>query len=315
MNYLMKNLSKLAILLLLFTHGANAQTLQGNKESLYEEINRLREENIKLSEKLYGSVSSQKDSVNIVAKLDAKIDSLEQQIRTLKGKVEEAEYKAAKVSKSMDLFMKDIEFRFKQFDDKYANNDDMPSQLDDMSNEEDLSSELDDDIDSYAEESQASGSSEEPQGDSITLEDLEPVNTDDENVVVVKKSSSFDQYKASVEFIKKGNYEKANELLKSFISSNQDSDLIGNAYYWLGETYYVRDDYNNSAVNFLMGYQKDAQGIKAPDNLLKLGMSLQSLKKKDEACTTYSKLIVEYPKISKELKKKVAVRLSDLACN
>ena len=61
--------------------------------------------------------------------------------------------------------------------------------------------------------------------------------------------------------------------------------LAGNAQYWLGETYYVRKDYENAATAFALGYQKYPKSAKAADDLLKLGMSLGNLGKKPDACT------------------------------
>ena len=64
--------------------------------------------------------------------------------------------------------------------------------------------------------------------------------------------------------------------------------LAGNAQYWMGETYYVRGRYQDAAVTFAEGYQKYPTNSKAPDNLLKLGMSLGQLGKKADACVAFA---------------------------
>ena len=69
-----------------------------------------------------------------------------------------------------------------------------------------------------------------------------------------------------------------------------------NAQYWLGETYYVRGQYKNAADAFLKGYKKYKSGEKAPDTLLKLGMSLAELGQKDAACSTFNELKTKYPR-------------------
>ena len=51
----------------------------------------------------------------------------------------------------------------------------------------------------------------------------------------------------------------------------------------LGETYYVRGDFPNAARAFAEGFQKYPKSGKAPDNLLKLGMSLQAQGKPEQA--------------------------------
>ena len=48
----------------------------------------------------------------------------------------------------------------------------------------------------------------------------------------------------------------------------------------------MRGQYKNAADAFLKGYKKYKSGDKAPDTLLKLGMSLAELGQKDAACST-----------------------------
>jgi TolA-binding protein len=71
----------------------------------------------------------------------------------------------------------------------------------------------------------------------------------------------------------------------------------------MGETYYVRKDYSSAARVFLEAYQKDQKGTKAPDTLLKLGMSLTNLDKKKEACATFDKLGKDFPDASANIKR------------
>ena len=77
--------------------------------------------------------------------------------------------------------------------------------------------------------------------------------------------------------------------MRSFIQRYPNDSLAGNAQYWLGETYYVRKDYNNAAAVFAEGYQKYPKGGKAADNLLKLGMALGQLGQKTDACRAPSR--------------------------
>ena len=84
--------------------------------------------------------------------------------------------------------------------------------------------------------------------------------------------------------------------MRNFIQAHPDHELSGNAQYWLGETYYVRKNYEDAVVAYLEGYQKYPKNQKAPDNLLKLGMSLANLGKKQEACATFTQLRQKFPK-------------------
>lgn len=105
--------------------------------------------------------------------------------------------------------------------------------------------------------------------------------------------------------LRKQDFGAAETALRSFIDQNPKDELVGNAHYWLGETYYVRKDYQQAAFAFAEGFQKFPNGNKAPDSLLKLGMSLAQLDKMKEACTAYSRLLSNFPDANDRLKARV----------
>ena len=89
-----------------------------------------------------------------------------------------------------------------------------------------------------------------------------------------------EQYARAFSLLEKRNYEEAGAGFSEFLKANPNDPLADNARYWLGETYYARGDYARSAEVFLDGYEKNKTGPKAPDTLLKLGLSLSGLDKK-----------------------------------
>jgi tol-pal system protein YbgF len=101
------------------------------------------------------------------------------------------------------------------------------------------------------------------------------------------------------------NFAGAESAFKSFIERHPTNALTGNAYYWLGETYYVRKDFKQAAFTFADGYQRFPKAIKAPDNLLKLGMSLGQLGQAKEACTAFSRLLTNVPNLDNTLRSRV----------
>jgi tol-pal system protein YbgF len=111
-----------------------------------------------------------------------------------------------------------------------------------------------------------------------------------------------DQYMQAFGLLRQGKYDQASAQLRLFLEQNPNDKLASNARYWLGETYYVRGSFVEAAETFLEGYQADPQGPKAPDALLKLGMSLSSLEKKSEACAAFQKLRADYPEAPAGLK-------------
>ena len=81
---------------------------------------------------------------------------------------------------------------------------------------------------------------------------------------------------------------------RTFLSKYPTHKLAGDAYYWLGETYFAQADYKQAAQNFLQGYRSYPASNKAPDSLLKLGMSLGRLGQKPKACGAYAEVTKKY---------------------
>ena len=95
-----------------------------------------------------------------------------------------------------------------------------------------------------------------------------------------------------------------NLALKEFINKNKDHDLAGSAQYWYGETFRIRQLYSDAASAYLDGYQNYPKSKKAPDNLLKLGITMVQLGEKDQGCKMILGLKKEYPKASKSVLQK-----------
>jgi tol-pal system protein YbgF len=115
-----------------------------------------------------------------------------------------------------------------------------------------------------------------------------------------------EQYQNAFSLLRATKYNEAEKALKTFIAQYPDHPLTGNANYWLGETYYVRADYNNAALTFAEGFKKYPKSGKAPDNLLKLGMSLAALGERDDACKALVELESRYPNANDNIKQRAA---------
>jgi tol-pal system protein YbgF len=123
-----------------------------------------------------------------------------------------------------------------------------------------------------------------------------------------------EQYDHAFQLMRQANYDQAEASFRDFIAKNPSDPLAPNARYWLGETFYVRGSYAEAAQVFLEGYQAAPKGAKAPDALLKLGMSLSSLEKKREACATFDKLVREFPEAAPSLKSTLDRERQKSAC-
>jgi len=113
-------------------------------------------------------------------------------------------------------------------------------------------------------------------------------------VAATPPSSPEERYERAYELLKQRDFPGAEAALRDFVAAHPSHALAGNAQYWLGETFYVRGDFPNAARAFAEGFQKYPKSGKAPDNLLKLGMTLAQLKRNDDACITFDKLAADY---------------------
>ena len=123
-----------------------------------------------------------------------------------------------------------------------------------------------------------------------------------------------EQYDFAVSFMKIGDYETAEFALREFIDKNKDHDLAGSAQYWYGETFRIRQLYSDAATAYLDGYQNYPKSKKAPDNLLKLGITMVQLGEKDQGCKMISGIKKEYPKANKSVLQKAQYEQKKFKC-
>jgi tol-pal system protein YbgF len=121
-------------------------------------------------------------------------------------------------------------------------------------------------------------------------------------------------YESAFADVRDSKYDAAEGKLRLFLSKYPDNALAGNAEYWLGETYYVRADYKQAAKVFAKGYQDYPKGSKAADSLLKLGLSLSKLGKKEDACLSFQQLKKEFPGETVPANRRAAQEMKTLGC-
>ncbi|MBB5572850.1 MULTISPECIES: tol-pal system protein YbgF [Rhizobium] len=126
--------------------------------------------------------------------------------------------------------------------------------------------------------------------------------------------SEGDQYKSAYGHVLSGDYSVAEQEFRQYIDSYPNSARAADANFWLGEALYSQGKYNDAAKTFLNAHQKYSTSEKAPEMLLKLGMSLAALDNKDTACATLREVTKRYPKASKAVTTKVASEQKRLAC-
>ncbi|TCO42602.1 tol-pal system protein YbgF [Dokdonella fugitiva] len=102
-------------------------------------------------------------------------------------------------------------------------------------------------------------------------------------------------YNEAFAALKDGRYAESARRFQAFIDQYPNSDLTGNAYYWLGESYYVTQNYKIAEEAFQTLLARYPNSQKAPDALLKVGYSQYEQKQWDQAEATLNDVVQKYP--------------------
>jgi len=325
------NIFPIAILalVLLFSGHSYAQGMTEEElatQRILDRMNALEKSMATMQQELYKSGKSITKKVS-----DAPVGDEEERTRAMNGKFEEVEHHISVLATKLDKIIADIDFRLTALEKTVSanaaaaaaantNNSSKPA---DGSTENKTAQNAPVDTASATKPDAESASTAAPSvapaavAAATSTSTTTPAKTDEKKPAIPASKPKADvaaQYEKAFEFLRLSKYDAAEKAFKDFISNNKGSDLIGNAYYWLGETYLSRENYQQAAVQFLKGYQDFPKGNKAPDSLLKLAVSLRSLQKEKEACATLDKLKKEYPKMDKDLLTKASAERKGLKC-
>ena len=101
-------------------------------------------------------------------------------------------------------------------------------------------------------------------------------------------------YDSALLALKDNKFEDAEAKFADFIAKYPKSTMLSNAYFWYGETFFRRNNFEKAAINYLKGYKQFPKAAKAADSLLKLSLSLDAMGKTKEACAMLGKLEAEF---------------------
>jgi tol-pal system protein YbgF len=226
----------------------------------------------------------------VVSRMQLQITQMQTQVRTINGRVEEVQHGLSLLEKRLDRMADDLELRLRNIEDGIAAGAAPAAPAPTAASGESGGG--------------AASSGSQTGGGSRTAS----------IVGYPKDGSPRDQYDFAFDLLKKRDYASAAKALQAFLKANPDDPLSGNALYWLGETRYVQKDYKDAARIFLDGFKRYPKGAKAPDNLLKLGMSLGALNEAESACKTYAKLLSTFPKAASRIRKAATTERKKLEC-
>lgn len=215
-----------------------------------------------------------------------RLNDIEDQIRTLTGRVEELSHRVEQTSQDLQTFKADVDLRFQ--DIHQGGGAAAPVAGQGAAAAPASGTIMNDDTAAPAGASAPRQLT--PPGAAAPAKQAAAAPT-----AVLPNGTPQVQYDFAIDLLKRGQFPQARDSLKQFLAEHPKDTLAGNAQYWLGETYYVQGQYKDAADSFLKGYTTYSKSPKAPDSLLKLGMTLNQLGQKDAACATFGQLKEQFP--------------------
>lgn len=102
-------------------------------------------------------------------------------------------------------------------------------------------------------------------------------------------------YKAAFDAMRAEHYADSASQFNAFVQQYPNSTLVPNAYYWMGESFYVTQNYQYALDAFRKVVDRFPDSPKAAGALLKVGYCQDGLKQRDAAKATLRQVISQYP--------------------
>ena len=318
--YKIFNFSLNKVLLILFVlfigsnlksaHAENIETILKLMENLQSDIKTLEKAVYSTDDKIVNSNSVSNSNDDVLTKHLLKLSELEEQFRNLTNNFEEINFKLDKLSNRITKIQTDNQIRFQDLENSNFTQEGKittkkEKKLPGSSEPQDLGGVSDEEVASI--EQIQKTQSIESVGTVIT-------ETAERAEKILPNESPEKQYEFAISFLKVGDYETAEFALKEFIDTNSKHELAGNAQYWYGETFRVRQLYQDAASAYLDAYQKYPKSSKAPVNLLKLGVMLVQIGEKEQGCSMILGVKDQYPKANQSIIQKAEYEKKKFNC-
>lgn len=225
---------------------------------------------------------AQQDSAG--ARNEVRFSQMEESLRKIQGRLEELDYENRRLREALDRFQQDTNIRMTDLEARPAG------------------------------EATVTSAETPAEAPAATQEQTLKTPAATSAGAKPKFATPREQYDHAFRLLNQTQYDEAGKSFESFIATYPGDPLIGNAYYWAGETYYVRQNFTQAADYFRQGYEALPAGPKAGDNLLKLGMALNNLQKSTEACVVLKQVIAKFGSTSGSIKNKAEQERARAGC-
>ena len=263
---------------------------------------------------------------------DPRVTQLEEQVRQLNGRVEELNFQLLQMQEALRKAQEDNEFRLQQLEEKRSEAGTETNAGRQTAETAEQPMDMTDGSDPSVAEAPGSGDAVDwsNAGSSATLgappRTLGTLSVDEKGETAdggtggatvaagPQADSPEGLYSDSYQFVLAGDYKAAEAGFTTYVDRYPDGERIADAKFWLGESLIGQERYAEAAEVFLDATKAHPASGKAPDMMLKLGVSLAAMQKTDIACATYGAIAKKYPGISSAMKERIAQEQALAGC-
>ncbi len=209
------------------------------------------------------------------ADLSLQLENLQSENRMLSTSIEEFKELLNKPSKEMDRVREEMESRLKILEERRKSQEEKIKEIENRLKES---------------------------GGSTTASTSKPM--DSEKSASAKEISADlkgastgmgDLYKDAYEAYHKGDLEGARRKFEAFLKQYPNTELSDNAQFWIGETYYLKKDYERAILEYEKAIVKYPEGDKIPAALFKQALAFLELGDRGNARNLLKRVIEKYP--------------------
>ena len=252
----------------------DVQVLDREIDKVHSRLNALQKQNDSLENKISTlTAENQKFRTDLLFRIEA----VQSEIRTLSTGVEEYKDYLNRPSKEIGRVKEDVEGRLKGLEERRKTLEERnKAQEEKMREMEDRLKGLEGKM-KQAEPEKPSPAKEVPserKGASAGMENL---------------------YKVAYESYQKGDAEGARKKFETFLKQYPNTELSDNAQFWIGETYYLKKDFEKAILEYEKAIAKYPEGDKIPAALFKQALAFSELGDKTNARNLFKRVIERYP--------------------
>jgi tol-pal system protein YbgF len=263
----------------------DAQILDREVDILHSRVNALQKENKSLENKISAlSAENQKLRTDVLFRLD----NLQSEIRTLATGVEEYKDYLNRPSKEIGRIKEDVDGRLRVLEEGRKTLEEK----------------------NKAQEERIRGMEDRLKGMEGKARQAEPEKPVPSKEVPSKEAPSKgvpsegkgtsagmgDMYKVAYEAFQRGDNEGARKKFEAFLKQYPNTELSGHAQFWIGETYYLKKDFEKAILEYEKAITKYPEGSKVPAALFKQGLAFLELGDKANARNLFKRVVERYPR-------------------